>query len=70
MLMVFMGIYCSGYVEDKWFVTVGSKTIKVSVQVLLISVLSHNGGNDQAQGCQNRTIYHKVSCKNGQKEKG
>lgn len=48
--MVFMGIYRPGYVEDKWFVTMGSKTIKVSVQVLLISVLSHNGGNDQAQG--------------------
>lgn len=51
MLIVFMGIYCPGYVEDKWFVTIGSKPIKVSVQVLLIFVLSHNGVNNQAQGC-------------------
>lgn len=49
MLMVFMGIYCPGYVEDKCCVTIESKPIKVSVQVLLISVLSRNGMN-KAQG--------------------
>lgn len=47
MLMVFAGIHPPGYVEDKCCITVESKTRKDSVPVLLISVLSPNGVNNQ-----------------------
>lgn len=69
MLMVFMGIYCPGYVEDKCCVTRGPKPGKVSVQVLLISVLSRNGMNNQVQGDWSRTTSHKLSCKKLAKRK-
>lgn len=48
--MLFMGIYCPHYVKDKCRVTIGSKATTVSVQVLLTSVLSHNGVSNQAEG--------------------